>query len=473
MLLPAIPRRPLKDPGGTDESAAARNVDAMTSGRLPRSTPEAEGLPSSAVAAFLEALDDIRFPHTAMLLRHGRVIAEATWSPYRAELPHSMFSVSKSFTSIAIGLLINEGCLSLDDLVVDLLPDELPAEVSPHLASLRLRHVLEMTVGHDVEAWPEEEVDAALTWAQHVLAAPIPHEPGKHWIYNTPSTYLLSCIVQRVTGGRMLDYLTPRLFEPLGIENPTWEQSEQGVDRGGWGLSITIEDLAVFGQFLLQRGQWDGKQLVSAAWIDEATTAHADNGNRADASIESQQGYGYQFWRCRHGAYRGDGAFGQLVVIMPEQDAVFVGTGGYADMQPVLDHLWTLLTAFDQEGPPAEIVSDRHLEVPQGEVRDALVEHEYAGPVRHLRLTNDVLEIDDTRFVLRPGTWSTGELLGEPVAVAGGWVDDEFVAVARMVQTPFTNTLRLAADGSLSIVMDHGFEGPNQVVWSGSPLESV
>ena len=424
MLLPGIARRPSNLLACTDKSAAARNVDAMMPVRLPRSTPEAEGLPSSAVAAFLEALDAIRFPHAVKVLRHGRVIAEATWSPYRAELPHSMFSVSKSFTSMAIGLLIDEGRLSLDDLVTDLLPDELPAEVSPHLAALRLRHVLEMTVGHDVEAFPDEDVDAGVTWAQHVLAAPIPHEPGTHWIYNTPSTYLLSCIVQAVTGGRMLDYLTPRLFQPLGIENPTWEQSPQGVDTGGWGLSITIEDLAVFGQFLLQRGQWNGTQIVPAAWIDDATAAHADNGNRPDASIESQQGYGYQFWRCRHGAYRGDGAFGQLVVVMPEQDAVFVGTGGYADMQPVLDHLWTLLPAFDQEGPPADLVSDRHLEVPQGEVREVAVEHEYEGPIRHLRLTNDVLELNDARFTLRPGEWSKGELLGEPVAVAGGWVGD-------------------------------------------------
>jgi hypothetical protein len=374
---------------------------------------------------------------------------------------------------MAIGLLIDEGRLSLDDLVVDLLPDDLPAEVSPHLAALRLRHVLEMTVGHEVETWPSDDAVESVTWAQQILAAPIPHEPGTHWIYNTPSTYLLSCIVHRITGGRMLDYLTPRLFEPLGIENPTWEQSEQGVDRGGWGLSITIEDLAVFGQFLLQRGQWQGKQVVPAAWIDDATAAHADNGNRPDASIESQQGYGYQFWRSRHGAYRGDGAFGQLVVVMPDQDAVFVSTGGYADMQPVLDHLWTLLPSFDQEGPPAEIVSDRPLEVPPGEVRDVALEHDYDGPIGHLRLTNDVLEVDDARFVLQPGTWSKGELMGEPAAVAGGWIGDELTVVARSLQTPFTFTLRLRADGGLAIVMDHGFEGPDQVVWSGTPLESV
>ena len=444
----------------------------MTPQRLPRSTPDAEGLPSSAVAAFLEQLDNIRFPHAMKLLRHGRVIAEATWSPYRAELPHSMFSVSKSFTSMAIGLLIDEGRLALDDLVVDLLPDDLPAEVSPHLAELQLRHVLEMTVGHDVEPFPSEEPADGVTWAQHVLAAPIPYPPGTHWIYNTPSTYLLSCIVQTITGGRMLDYLTPRLFEPLGIENPTWEQSPEGVDTGGWGLSITIEDLAVFGQFLLQRGQWQGKQVVSAAWIDDATAAHADNGNRADASIDSQQGYGYQFWRSCHGAYRGDGAFGQLVVVMPDQDAVFAMTGGYDDMQVVLDHLWAVLPAFDQDGPTAEVVSERALEVPAGEAREVTAEYFYDGPIARLSLMGDTVEVNEARFTLRPGEWSTGVFLGEPVAVAGGWAGDSFILTARMLSTPFSNSVHLDQHGHLTISVDRGFEGPGEV-WSGAPKAAV
>jgi CubicO group peptidase (beta-lactamase class C family) len=444
----------------------------MTSQRLPRSTPDAEGLPSSAVAAFLERLDELRFPHAMKLLRHGRVIAEATWSPYRAEMPHSMFSVSKSFTSIAIGLLIDEGRLSLDDLVVDLLPSEVPADPPPHLAAVRLRHVLEMTIGHDAEPFPSDDLDPGVTWAQHVLAAPIPHEPGTHWIYNTPATYLLSCIVQAVTGTRMLDYLTPRLFEPLGILNPAWEQSPEGVDTGGWGLSITIEDLAVFGQFLLQRGQWDGRQVVPAAWIDDATAAHADNGNRPGEPVDWQQGYGYQFWRSQHRAYRGDGAFGQFVVVMPHQDAVFVMTGGYDDMQVPLGHLWTLLEEFDRTGPSAELVSDRALEVPRGEIRDVAVEYLYDGPVARLSLTNDVLELNEARFVLRPGQWATGELLGEPVAVAGGWVGDTFTVMARMLHTPFSHTLDVDARGRLTIAMDRDFQGPHEV-WSGLPSASI
>jgi hypothetical protein len=270
----------------------------------------------------------------------------------------------------------------------------------------------------------------------------------------------------------MLDYLTPRLFEPLGIRNPTWEQSPQGVDTGGWGLSITIEDLAVFGQFLLQRGQWDGRQLVPAAWIDEASAAHADNGNRPGEPIDWQQGYGYQFWRCQHGAYRGDGAFGQFVVVMPDQEAVFVMTGGYEDMQGVLNHLWTLLASFDREGATAEIVGDRSLELPPGSSRDVDLAYSYDGPARHLRLTRDQLEVDGATIPLREGSWSMGEFHGEPVAVAGGWVGDTFTVLARMVHTPFAHTLRLDPDGRLTISVDRSFTGPGEL-WSGLPLPTA
>ncbi|MDQ2698878.1 MAG: beta-lactamase family protein, partial [Actinomycetota bacterium] len=146
----------------------------MTPQRLPRTTPEAEGVPSSAVEAFFVALDGLRFPHAAKLIRHGRVLAEAAWSPYDAHRPHSMFSISKSFTSMAIGLLVEEGRVSLDDRIVDLLPDELPEVVSPNLAALRLRHVIEMTVGHDVEPFPADGAQPEGTWAQFILSAPIP-----------------------------------------------------------------------------------------------------------------------------------------------------------------------------------------------------------------------------------------------------------------------------------------------------------
>ena len=152
---------------------------------------------------------------------------------------------------------------------------------------------------------------------------------------------MLSAIVQKATGKTVLDYLKPRLFEPLGIEHPTWETSPQGISTGGYGLSIRTEDIAKFGQLYLQKGKWHGKQLVPAAWVEAATARQTSNGSNPKSDWD--QGYGYQFWRCRHGAYRGDGAFGQYCIVMPEQDAVIAITSGVKDMQAVLNLVWDKL----------------------------------------------------------------------------------------------------------------------------------
>ena len=164
---------------------------------------------------------------------------------------------------------------------------------------------------------------------------------------------MLSAIVQKVTGMTVLDYLRPRLFEPLGIEHPTWETSPQGISAGGFGLSIRTEDIARFGQLYLQRGKWQGKQLVPAAWVEAATARQTSNGSNPQSDWD--QGYGYQFWRCRHGAYRGDGAFGQFCVVLPEQDAVIAITSGVKDMQAVLNLVWDkLLPAMKPSSLPAD-----------------------------------------------------------------------------------------------------------------------
>ncbi len=438
----------------------------MSSERLPRSTPEAEGIPSAAVATLIAALDGLRSPHHAMLLRHGSVIADTTWAPYERDRPHSLFSISKSFTSMAVGFAIDEGLLALDDLVVDLLPDDLPAEISSNLAALRVRHLLTMTTGHDPEPMDWGADPASYDWAKFALAAPLVHEPGKFWLYNTPATYLLSAIMQGRTGQRLLDYLSPRLLEPLGIVGATWEQSPQGIDAGGFGLAITIEDLAVFGQLLLQRGQWHGRQVVPAAWIDEATAFQVQNDQDQP---DWASGYGYQFWRCRHGAYRGDGAFGQFVVVMPEQDAVFVMNGGLMDMQEVLDRLWELLPAVDTESPAAEVPS--HLTIPplDGAVHESPVEYRYAGPMPSVRIQGTTLALRDDVLEVHPGTWTHGVYEGMPAAASGGWVGDEYVAEIRLIETPFTSTVRVGPTGTLRLGTDVGFAGPDQF-WLGDPI---
>ncbi|MBW7461807.1 serine hydrolase, partial [Paenibacillus sepulcri] len=152
------------------------------------------------------------------------------------------------------------------------------------------------------------------------LAAPVEHEPGTHFVYNSGATYMLSAILQKVTGQTLLEYLQPRLIEPLGIKGAAWDVCPRGINVGGWGLNVTTEDIARFGQLYLQKGMWNGQRLLTEEWIAEATSSQISNG---DGGVNDwAQGYGYQFWRCRHGVYRGDGAFGQFCIVMPEQDAV-------------------------------------------------------------------------------------------------------------------------------------------------------
>src|SRR5262249_52061281 len=167
-------------------------------------------------------------------------------------------------------------------------------------------------------------------WTKTFLAQPVPFKPGTHFLYNTSATYMLSAAVQKATGQTLLDYLKPRLFEPLGIEKPTWEASPQGISAGGYGLSVRTEDIAKFGQLYLQKGKWQGRQRVPGGWVGAAAARQTPNGSNPRSDWD--QGYGYQFWRCRHGAYRGDGAFGQYCVVPPDQDAVIAITAGVRDL---------------------------------------------------------------------------------------------------------------------------------------------
>ncbi len=309
---------------------------------LPRSTPEAQGIPSAAVTAFLAAVEQHDCGlHSLMLLRHGHVVAEGWWSPYTPSAPHMLYSLSKSFTSTAIGLAVAEGRLSVDDPVLAFFPAEAPRKPSANLAAMRMRHLLSMSTGHDHDTteylWKRRDGD----WPRAFLTRPVAYAPGTHFLYNTGATYMLSAIIQRVTGQTLLEYLRPRLLEPLGIEGATWQTCPRGVNTGGFGLSIKTEDIARFGQLYLQRGMWQGRRLLPEAWVADASAAQVSNATNTE--VDWQQGYGYQFWRCRHGAYRGDGAFGQFCVILPDQDAVVAITAGSPNMQAVLNLIWAHL----------------------------------------------------------------------------------------------------------------------------------
>ncbi len=439
---------------------------------LPRCRPDDQGVPTAAIARLVAALDDIPHVHTLTVVRHGHVVAEFARPPYDRDVPHALYSVSKSFTSIAVGIAVGEGRFTLEDRVADLLADWLPSHPSAHLEALRVRHLLTMTTGHEPE--PER---GGHDWARAILAADVTYAPGAHWLYNTAATHLLSQIVQHRTGERLLDYLTPRLFDPLGFQPPTWRQSPAGVDAGGFGLSVRAEELAAFGQLLLQRGRWGERQLVSASYLEQATTRQVANGVPTEHS-DWDQGYGFQFWMCRHGAYRGDGAFGQYVVVLPEHDAVVAMTGGLPDMQPPLDAVWEhLLPSFDTVEPAAEVPGPQPIPPVGGELRRVEAVFDYDGPIRRLRLSDGALGLDEIDLRYRPDAWIDGRMppamdldppwFGEQVAVSGGWHGDTFVAEVRILEDAVTFRLEVTSMGRLTITRDVGFDGTH--VWAGDP----
>ncbi|WP_309707247.1 serine hydrolase [Armatimonas sp.] len=410
---------------------------------LPRSTPEAQGVDSSGIAAFLAACASSGLElHSVMLVRHGAVIAESWWHPYSSDKRHMLFSLSKSFTATAIGLAVAEGRLSLEDKVISFFPEKSPETVSENLATMRVHDLLTMSTGHAVE--PMSGLRAETNdWVASFLAADVPHAPGTHFLYNSLATYMLSAILQKLTGERLLDYLTPRLLVPLGIKSPTWEQCPLGIDTGGWGLGVRTEDIAKFGQLYLSDGIWNGVRLLPEGWVESATKKHIANGD--DPHSDWAQGYGFQFWRCRHGAYRGDGAFGQFCIVFPEQDAVLAITSGVKDMQGVLNHIWaSLLPAFGGQ---------RELKKPVGAER--VFSATYSFPENDQGLSQLQIQSDEEKLTLMLdghtliggfGSWLPGETSfrqwhGKPQQTAGAaaWSEQEKTLTLRLcsVETPF------------------------------------
>jgi CubicO group peptidase (beta-lactamase class C family) len=442
-------------------------------GKLARVSPAAAGIEPAAILAFVDAVDQkVGGLHSFMLLRHGQVAAEGWWAPYAAEYPHMLYSLSKSFTSTAVGLAVTHGLLSVEAPVVSFFPDELPVHVSETLAAMQVRHLLTMSTGHDKDATGPTTAAPDGNWARAFLALPVQHAPGTHFVYNSAATYMLSAIVQKLVGATVLEYLTPRLFDPLGIADATWETCPRGINTGGWGLSVKTEDIARFGQLYLQQGRWNGRQLVPQGWVAEATRKQISNGTAADS--DWAQGYGYQFWRCRHGAFRGDGAFGQYCVVMPEQEAVLAITSGVGDMQAVLNTVWDHLlpgmagSAPSEESaalkrrlatlqvppprgapvsPTAKRVSGRtfHFDRNAEGVESATLEFRegHGGRSRLvLRDARGVTEIEGGAEAWVRGTAPLDRRTDAPVAARAAWAEDAmYVMKLCYTDTPFVQTL--------------------------------
>jgi hypothetical protein len=464
--------------------------------QLPYSVPEAQGIASSAILAFVEAVEkNIESLHSFMLLRHGHVLAQGWWAPYEAERPHLLFSLSKSFTSSAIGLAVAEGRLSINDQVLSFFPEDAPAEPSEHLVAMRVHDLLSMSTGHaeDTTGYMRQQPEG--NWAKAFLAQPVEHTPGTHFVYNSGATYMLSAIIQQLTGTTLLEYLRPRLLTPLGIEQATWETCPRGINTGGWGLSIRTADIACFGQLYLQKGVWQGAQILPEAWVEAASTVQVANPN--EPNIDWRQGYGYQFWRCRHGAYRGDGAFGQYCVIMPEQDAVLAITSGLGDMQPPLNLVWELLlpamqpTALPEDRPAqaalehklaqlalppqpgratsplaAEVSGRTYLfEKSEQDVDAITLDVDQGGSTLTVQDSNGTHEVRAAVGSWLQGTTTLIDGRVYAVAASGAWTsDDTYVIQLCFNETPFCSTLtfRFSADQLTTGWKDNVSFGPTE-----------
>ena len=319
-------------------------------------------MPSEAILKFIDGCEktfdagDLGAMHGFVIVRHGKVIAEGSWKPFDTlNETHMLYSHSKSFTSSAIGLLADRGKIDLDERIVDIFSNEVPAKVSENLAQLRVRDLLTMNVGKK-----DHLLRDGGDWVKEFLSKDFFRKPGTGFKYDSDATYMLAAIVEKKSGMKMMDYLQKNMFDQIGITKAWTTCSPQGIPCGGWGMNMTTRELARFGQLYLNRGDWDGKRVLSSDWVSLATTRQTWSGwqnvgvKALGEGTDWEQGYGFQFWRCRHGAYRADGAGGQYTVVIPEKDMVVSAHAGLGDFPKELDLIWDNLLPVLKDAPLAE-----------------------------------------------------------------------------------------------------------------------
>lgn len=320
--------------------SVALKVSGQVSERLPRSTPEIEGVSSAGIIEFLNAADTASRVelHSFMFIRHGKVIAEGWWKPYGPDYKHLLYSASKTFAATGIGLAVAEKRLKVTDRVVSFFPASLPDTLSDYMKELTVQNLLTMSVGQDPEP---RSMGSGGDWIKSFLGTKPVHKPGTLFMYNNMATFMLSAIVQQVTGQTLFEYLQPRIFRPLGIYGADWDLNPQGINLGMIGLRLRTEDLAKFGLLLMQQGMWDKKQLIPKEWVKEATsfkiTSKGGSARVPDEINDWSQGYCYQMWRGRNNTVRLDGMAGQFVVLIPDKDAIVVFTANARDTQDELN----------------------------------------------------------------------------------------------------------------------------------------
>ena len=460
-------------------SARAANVELMA---MTHSSPASVGIDPAAISAFADAADAKGLGvHGLVVARYGRVAAESWWHPYQPDEPHMMYSVSKTFTSLAVGIAVGEGLLRLDEPTHEVFPEY------PEIAGQTLRHLLTMTSGHAVDAFDAFRMLPGLDWVRLFFEAKAPYEPGTHFVYNTAATYVLGAAVIRRSGQSLTEYLDDRLFGPMGWPTPAWEKDARGIEHGGTGLKLTTRQLAELGQLLLQRGQWQGRQLVPAEWVDQASARQVRN--PWFETNESRLGYGFQLWRSTHG-FRADGMFGQFAVVIPELDLVVAATSGSPDAHVILETIWSeLLPGVDASFTPAGDadgklfeLGERRVPEPEGAATDAATEAALTGKVFRLPSNPSGIERLSVAFDDETATVEfAGEGIGRRRIVAGRheWVPGRFLTPVealpeapcaarigftggaaelylQLTGTPYRWTWRLAPDGP---------EGPQLTSW--------
>ncbi|MDR0811721.1 MAG: beta-lactamase family protein [Paludibacter sp.] len=402
---------------------------------LPRSVPEEEGMSSQQIIKFIDEVEKVGDEwHSLMILRHGKVVAEAYWYPHCPQFRQTLHSISKTFTSTAIAFAVDEGLLTVNDKLSDIFPEySLDKKTQsdcfyPNSLSLSIKDMLTMSSGQDPE--PLSLLDSA-EWLTNFLSYPVKHEPQTKFLYNSVSSFMLSAVLQKVTGMNTLDYLQKKLFNPLGIKDVDWEVSPEGINCGGFGIRVHTEDMAKLGQFYLQKGKWEGKQLLSEKWIDEATTAWSSAEMQIQARMVANlpaeeiaknaewikgdwaQGYGYQIWRCTHNAFRADGAFGQFIIVIPELDAVVAIQAALYDMQRELNLVWDyLLPAFVSENSlPKNQNAEKSLKEKLTNLKikepKSITNYELTITDKRIEINNDTcfLNIDGYNFIFGKEKW--------------------------------------------------------------------
>ena len=328
--------------------------DAVYEQAFVRATPESQGISSDLFAALLRELDASKDTemHHFMALRHGKVICECNFAPYPKGMWHITHSMCKSITGMAIGMLIEEGKLKLNENIYDIFPDHINAFSKIFRPVITVENLLTMTSG---VTFNESGIVSGNDWLGSFLNASVNGKPGTEFQYNSLNTYVLSAIVTKRTGETLTEYLTPRLFGPLGITKYYWETCPKGITKGGWGLFLCAEDMAKLGQLYLQKGKWNGQQLVSEYWIEISTARHLKTQN-------DTYGYGYQLWmEQRPGSFEYNGMLGQNVIIYPDMDMVLVTNAGNKEMFQDCIMLNIIRKYFPVNYHPADVLPENPL----------------------------------------------------------------------------------------------------------------